>query len=503
MTHHRRTVAVLLGALALANTARAQSPSDTLAQRLFVQAGEYLESLYYGPSTIDLKALVARYQAQLNTACAAQSAGCEYTVAEPIIAAMLAELGDPHTFALTPAELRADQAYSSGSSNSPALRVGIRFMYFCDTPTHACTYDRDGNPTTRWLPDALITAVVPDSPAARAGVRAGDRFIGYDGALYASATNNEEVLKLEDDFTARVRAGQTVTMSVLRGPERTRLEIPVRGEIINDVIPPTLEVRSDGIGVLTISSFADGVGQRVHNLIRDALERGARGLILNMRDNPGGYIDEMMLTAGALIENPPVIRYKTREDPRTTSADMNYERTLGAVVFRTLGGEETYRLGVKNQQVFAGALAVLVNNGCVSSCEAVSSLVQRAGRGPMIGEETFGVGNTIYEPFELMNGGSMRITTARALWTDGTPLPARVTPDIKTPDYAFVWFQTGVDAGMDAALKSVGGSSTAAVTARLEPQGLAGVPAFGGADALSAAFERIGARAARRVIAGW
>jgi carboxyl-terminal processing protease len=497
---NRSTLALAVASVvALSGVAGAQKFIGSPAQDLFDQVSFYLDTQYFGPSKADIAQLTAKWQVEVDKVCEPQGAQCSFDKVEPIIEAMMAELQDGHAYYLSPDDIRAERANAQGTNNSPVLRAGIASRNFCDTPTGACTTDNAGNLTSRLLPDRFVANVVTGSPADKAGVKYGDRWIGHNGVLYNSVqTGTDAYTALVNDFGTRIRAGETVTVILLRGPQRQRLELPIKGEIINAAEQPTMELRSDGVGILTIKDYLiRGVGQRVHNLVGDAMTKSVKGIIVNMRNNGGGYGDERALAQGAFMENPEFFRRQPRYNADKNSITEGYVTAQGAWVARDVNGVELGRNAVQNPQLFRGPIAVLVNRGCGSACEYFASAVQRAKRGPVIGEDTAGIGNTNSTRLQLANGGAAAMPTVQAFWLDGTPLPATVKPDIATPNYEFNLFNTGVDVGIQEGLKAVGAAPTLNVaTSKITLSSVAPLPAFGGMDALNGALERINPRVA-------
>jgi carboxyl-terminal processing protease len=429
----------------LAGAALASPATD-----LFAQARQYLETQYFGPSTTDLKALGDSYAAKLATACAPTVDACGFDKAEPVIAEMLASLQDPHSYYLSAQDVRAEQANRQGANTSPSPRIGLQHRGFSD---------RDGKLITQ---DRLITNVIPGSPAEKAGIRYGDRWIGVNGTLFSSYTTPETYQAAIGDFSARIRGGETVTMMLVRGTDRQRLDINLKGEIINLSQFPTLELRPDGIAVITLRDYLiQGVGQRLHDLLRDATTRGAKGVVFNMRGNGGGSAYEMLIAVGAFLENVESFRFTPRYNADRDTLEFGYSLNKA---FTRSGGSSQTGASVTNPVLYRGPLVTLVDGGCASGCEYFAAYMQRNKRGPVIGEPTVGVGNTNTARFALANGGALGIPTLRALWPDGSSLPARITPDILTPDYELELLNTGRDALLEKAVMTLNAPATVVST---------------------------------------
>ncbi len=488
---------MMLATIALSSVAGAQKFIGSPAQDLFDQASFYLDTQYFGPSKVSIAELTAKYQLEVDKACATLALQCGFDKVEPILAVMFNEIGDDHAYYLTAAEVKARTANTTGTNNSPSLRAGIVSRNFCETPTGACAVDAEGKLTSKLLPDRFIAGVVSGAPADKAGIKYGDRWLGYNGVLYSSfVPGSDEYTKFANDFGARIRAGENVTMLLQRGPTKQRVEITLKGEIINQAEQPSLELRSDGVAVLTIKDYLiQGIGQKIHNLVADAIAKGVKGFIINMRGNGGGYGSERALAQGAFMENPEFFRRAPRYNAERDSFTEGYLTSAGAYVQRNAAGMEVGRIAITNPQLYKGPIAVLVNSGCASACEYFASAVQRAKRGPVIGEDTVGIGNTNSAGFPLANGGSANMPTVQAFWLDGTPLPATVRPDIVTPNYEFELYNTGVDTGITKALESLGIKTLSAPVSSVTLRAPSLAPAMAGADLIGGVVQNLYARA--------
>jgi carboxyl-terminal processing protease len=426
----------LIASLLFASSALASPATD-----LFDQARQYFVTQYFGPSTVNLEDHAARYRAQLETACAAEGDACPYARAEPIIAQMLGDLQDNHAYYMTPEAVRNAAANLSGTNLTPTPRLGFSHRAFLNADGSARSLDR------------FVTNVLPGGPAERAGLRYGDRFVGIDDVSFASLATLEAVNAALSAFSARVARGEAVRLNVVRGLERTALRLEVRGEIFNAAQFPSFELRADGVLVVTLRTFSvSGIAQRIHDeLIQRIAANDTRGVIVDMRGNGGGLASERWWIAGAFIDNPEAMRRIPRYNADTNAYEEAYAR--GRYIQRNAKGTETgsQRLGAFTR--WEGPVALLVDGGCASACEYLSSSFQRAKRGPVIGEATLGIGATNTTRFALANGGAVSIPTLRAFWLDGTPLPDRITPDTLVPDMAFTLFETGRDEALERAVQ--------------------------------------------------
>ncbi len=485
----KKFVLSLTAALVCSSAAGAQKYIGSPAQDLYDQASFFLETQYFGPSTIVMADHIAKYQAKVDEACAATGVLCASTTIEPLLDVMFDEIQDPHAYYLSAAAVAQQNANRAGTATSPVPRIGFTSLSYCETPTGACTFDAAGNLTSKLNGDRLITGVVKNAPADKAGLKYGDRWIGYGGILYSSF--NGDVARLNQfqaEFTTKVRAGEVLTMQILRGGEKQKLDVQVKGEIINTSEVPQLELRSDGVGILRVPDYLiAGIGQRIHDLIRDANSKGLKAVIFNQRGNGGGSALERWFTTGAFVKSPAAMRRTPRYNADKNTVEEGFEN--GGFYQRYVSRPEINATrAVTNPVLFEGAFAVLVDSGCASACEYISSSFQRAKRGLVIGEETVGIGNTNTQGFSLANGGAANMPTLRAFWADGTPLPSAITPDFKVT--TFDVFKTGVDAGLNKALESVGVKTLQAPSSSTEIKvPFAPIPTFG-YDAITAVLEQ-------------
>jgi carboxyl-terminal processing protease len=456
------------------------------AQDLFDQATFYLETQYFGPNPVNMKEHTAKYQSMLDKACADDMANCAYEKAEPVIAEMAFDLNDKHAGYLTAATVTEENSSITGAGTSPVPRVGIASRIFCVTPTGACERDDQGNLTSKPIFDRFISNVVPGSPAEAAGVKYGDRWVGYNDVLFASATDTKAAADQQAAFTKIVRAQQPVTMKIVRGADRQKLDITVTGAIIKTADYATMTIRSDGIAILAIHTWLlEGQANKVHALVKEAIDKNVKAIVIEQRDNGGGLGSEGLSSVGAFVEIPAAIRRVPRYSAEQRTTEERYSNGIYSVF--NLQGVELGSQKITNPVLFKGPIAMLVNSGCASACEYFASGLQRTKRGPIIGEETAGVGNTNTQRFGLLNGGAITFPTVRAFWTDGTPLPSSIKPDIVTPNAEFNLFNTGVDQLLQKSLEYFGAKASAVVTSYT----LAPLPDLTGSSIMDSVFQKV------------
>jgi len=334
----------------------ATAPTPASAELgLFQEAWDTIHTQYVGRATLDDKALV---YAAIN--------------------GLTQAVGDTgHTSFMTPEQRAARADALSGSY----VGIGVRV----DTAT-------DGLPT--------VVSVFPNSPAAKAGIKAGDEIVSVDGTPTAARTLDDVA------GTIRGKSGTTVTVVVKAdgtGPERTYTI--TRADVALQPVSWTL-VPGTRTALLYLDSFSSGSADAVVSALKEIKSAGADRLILDLRGNPGGYVNEAIGVASQFLSGGVVY----------TERDANGKVTPQNV---TSGG---VALDIP--------MVVLVDANTASAAEIVSGALQDAGRAQVIGAKTYGTGTVLGE-FDLSDGSALRIGTVewltpkgRQIWHNG------ITPDV-------------------------------------------------------------------------
>jgi carboxyl-terminal processing protease len=258
-----------------------------------------------------------------------------------------------------------------------------------------------------------VLAVFDGSPAQRAGIRPGDVITAVGGDSLRGTTAEEATTQIKG------RAGTTVELTVVRGKRKPRKLELRRARVDVPVVESAME-RAGGAKVahVRLSSFTSGAHGELRQAVERLLERGAEGVVLDLRDNGGGLLNEAVLVSSIFIGDGTIVSTRGRARPRR--------------VFEATGNAIDSDIPV----------SVLVNGGSASASEIVAGALQDRERGEVIGTRTFGKG-VFQEVRRLSNGGALDITVGeyftpkgRNLGGGGVEKGAGIKPEIKARDDA-------------------------------------------------------------------
>lgn len=415
------------------------SAQTSPAQAIFNRVNTLLLNEYGGLSTVDRAALRAEYQVRLDAVCAAQRTACPAQKAYPVLEAELTALNDEHSFFQTPEDFGEFVTRATGGERQ---QFGVKLAPL------------DGE-------SRVVLEVVPGSAAADAGLRRGDVLTGLNGQPYRfdalqQARLAGATIRLE---VSRWVGGGAQTQQVTLTPRKSStVDLPTLSYV--QAAPGSQGAPGQGaeVAVLRIPTFLSGggVAQRVHDLVGQARARGVQGIVVDLRGNSGGSLAECDNAVSAFV--PTVTRLARGADGTS--------RTVVSRGTRIEDGQLYAPVSVVNPQFWNGPVAVLVNSGSASCSEFFAYEIQYARRGPVVGEETAGVGNTATRVFPV-GDAALQLTILNYAKPDGTPYPTFLTPDrTHVQDEADVRLLTqGVDAGLLAGL----GALASAPVLTLEP----------------------------------
>ena len=420
-----KSLLIFVSSLALSVPSALAAPTPSPAQDLFDQAIFYLTFNYHGYSNVDFKTLEAKYQTQLETACAGQST-CAYKTASPIITAMIEDIKDGHTSYWAAEEYQTYTADPT-AENAP-LGLGAWLIPIKATP------------------DIRVQEVLEGSPASLAGVRRGDRITAFNGRSLPNANPDQFFAALD----RALEEAPLMRLSILRNETET-LEARVKVRSFGYDGLPWIEYYGDVARVIVpdFDTFNE-VGPHLHALVEQAKTRGARAMIVDLRDDGGGAATECISGVAPFVGEVRHLSQSKRE-----GGELGYRK--GIVYSRDANGRERQVYAVERATEWTGPLTVLVNDQSASCAELFAADVQFAKRGPVIGETTYGLGNTGSRFFELIDGSALQLTVLRSFRPDGTAYPDRIKPDIAVPDDRIAFEKTGRDLMLERALEIVKG----------------------------------------------
>lgn len=247
---------------------------------------------------------------------------------------------------------------------------------------------------------AIIVEPIEGSPAEQAGLRPGDEIVEVDGI----STRDWTV----DELAARVSGprGTSVTLLVLHAGEQQAVEMTIKRATID--LPSVMwRMLPDQIALIKLNAFNDNAGDDLKAALEAAQAQGARAIMLDLRNNPGGLLDEAVnVTSQFLPEGTPVLLEANREGKREAT-----ETKSGGVALQI-------------------PLVVLVNQNTASSAEIVTGALQDAKRATVVGEATFGTG-TVLTPYRLRDGSRLLLGTEQWLTPSGRQIRGEgLTPDV-------------------------------------------------------------------------
>jgi len=305
------------------------------------------------------------------------------TLLENAVRGMLAGL-DPHSTYLDTAQYQDLQASTSGAFGGLGIEVG----------------QEDGF--------VKVVAPIDDTPAAAAGIKAGDLILRLDNRPVKGMTLNEAVKLM------RGEPGSDIVLTILREGEDEPFNITLTRAVVQ-VKSVKSRMLDDGIGYVRISQFQSRTGEdlvKAVNSLKKEAGGALRGLVLDLRNNPGGVLNAGVAVADAFLREGKIVY----TDGRKEKAENVWYATPDDVIDDA-------------------PMVVLVNPGSASASEIVAGALQDHGRAVIMGQQTFGKGS-VQTILPLKDGGAVKITTARYYTPSGRSIQAEgIVPDVEIKPY--------------------------------------------------------------------
>jgi len=254
------------------------------------------------------------------------------------------------------------------------------------------------------IKDDLLTVISPidDTPAYKAGLKAGDRIVKIGGAVTKDLTLVEAVKKL------RGKPGTDVNVIILRESEKKLLEFTITRAVIKIASIKKAEIIDSGIGYIRLAEFQENTPKDLSEALKKLEADKMKGLVLDLRNNPGGLLDVAVDVAGKFLEE-------------------------GKVVVSTKGRVESQNLSFKsrnNNHHLGYPVVVMINGGSASASEIVAGALKDHKRAILLGTKSFGKGS-VQTVVPMSDGSAVRVTTSKYFTPNGTSIHGEgITPDI-------------------------------------------------------------------------
>jgi carboxyl-terminal processing protease len=308
------------------------------------------------------------------------------------ISGLVGSLNDPYSVFFTPDQAKLFESDIQGNFGGIGLEVGIK--------------------------DKVLTAIAPlkDTPAYRANIKPGDQILKIDNTVTSSLSIEKAISLIRGD------PGTTVTLTTFRDGDKQPKELKIVREIIN---VPTLdtELRKDGIFVIKLYSFSANSAELFRNALKEFSTSGSDKLLLDLRGNPGGYLDAAVSMSSWFLEGgKPVVT----ED---------YGNNLAPKIYRSEG-----------YNIFTDKLkfVILIDSGSASASEIFAGAMQDYKKALLVGEQSYGKGS-VQEVLNVTPDTTLKITVAKWLTPNGNSISEKGL----TPDYVVPVTQKDLDAKID------------------------------------------------------
>ena len=248
-----------------------------------------------------------------------------------------------------------------------------------------------------------IISPIDDTPAAKAGLKAGDYITEIEGETVVGQTLNEAVSKL------RGKVGTKVKITIRRANTKPFTVTLKREEI--KVQSVKHEIKNDDVLYIRISAFNEDIDENISKAVKDTqskLKGKLTGIVIDVRNNPGGLLDQAVKVSDLFLEQGEIVSTRSRNEEDT----VKYSATPGDIANNL-------------------PIVIMINEGSASAAEILAGAMQDHHRAIILGEKSFGKGS-VQTVIPLRNKGAMRITTARYYTPSGRSIQAKgIEPDVE------------------------------------------------------------------------
>ena len=253
----------------------------------------------------------------------------------------------------------------------------------------------------------MVVSPIKGSPAEKAGVKPNDIILSVDGKSVEGLSSSEAVLKI------RGEKGTKVDLSISRAGESEPIELTIKRDTI-PIETVYAEMLDDGVAKIQVTSFSEHTVQELKTALEEMSKKDMKGLVLDLRGNPGGLLEQAIEMASLFIPNGKVV---LQVEDRS-------------------GKKEVYKS--ENDGELKIPVVVLIDDGSASASEIVAAAVSESADIPLIGVKSFGKG-TVQTAQDFKDGSNFKYTAAKWLTPEGNWIHKKgIKPDItvKLPDYA-------------------------------------------------------------------
>lgn len=298
-------------------------------------------------------------------------------MADNALEGYVSALNDPYTEYISKSEYKEFMSELTGNYKGIGVEVYV---------------DTDGYIT--------VLSAFDDSPASNAGILPGDKIVGVNDTAVNIDNYNEAINMMRG--IGEYGKTDDMTLTILRGSKKIKVDI-TRTEVVNQTVKT--KMLDNNIGYVRISQFDDDTGTDFSRLTDNLIADGAKSLIIDLRDNPGGVLTGVVNVADKLLGKGKIITIKEKS------------------------GKETVYNSDKNEVDLP--MCVLINRNSASASEVLAGALKDHKKATLVGEKSFGKG-IVQTIFDLSDKSALKITTAKYYTPNGTCIHGKgIQPDYK------------------------------------------------------------------------